>query len=430
MGAGRPPAAPQPRTRLPTQGDPQVGGPVGGRAFASLAGREFRWYWAATVAYYVGFFGDQLARNWLAFEITGSALLLGVVVVSQGVPQALLGVLGGALADRFPKRQLLLAAQMLLAAAALVQCGLLVTGLTQYWHVVLLAVVNGIAVGLSLPGRLSYVGELVSEQEFVGAYGLYYVANSTMRVAGPALGGIMTAAMSVTGAYAMIAAAHLVALALLLGVRAPAPSARNDGGNFLGDLAGTFRFGLSSRPILILMGAELGIVFFAFSSINMMPVFAARVFDVGAGGLGTLLSAVGIGGVAGSLLVTAAGGIDRKPLLLLGAGAAQGVALILFALAPQFTVAVGLALVLGIASSAYTTLNSTMFQLNAPPGMRGRVMSLYMMGQALQPIGVVPVSTLSDTFGVQPAVMAAGGLLVLFMGATAALFADFRRARV
>ncbi|MEK7216402.1 MAG: MFS transporter, partial [Chloroflexota bacterium] len=127
-----------------------------GRPFGVLGVESFRWYWIATVAYYIGFFGDQLARNWLAYEMTGSALLLGLVVVSQGVPQALLAVIGGTLADRVPKKRLLVASQVLLAAAAVTQSGLLLLHLTQYWHVVGVALVNGVAVGLSLPARLSF----------------------------------------------------------------------------------------------------------------------------------------------------------------------------------------------------------------------------------------------------------------------------------
>ena len=161
-----------------------------GRTFGVFGITSFRWYWIATVAYYIGFFGDQLARNWLAYQMTGSALLLGYVVVSQGVPQALLAVVGGTLADRIPKKRLLVVSQLLLAAVAVTQSTLLLLHLTQYWHVVALALLNGAAVGLSLPARLSFVGEVVSKDDFVPAYSLYYVANSTMRVAGPAMGGI------------------------------------------------------------------------------------------------------------------------------------------------------------------------------------------------------------------------------------------------
>ena len=412
---------------------PAAPGPLSrrfGRSFGVLGVRNFRWYWIATVAYYVGFFGDQLARNWLAYHMTGSALLLGYVVVSQGVPQALLAVIGGTLADRVPKKRLLVVSQVLLAAAAVTQSGLLLLHLTQYWHVVGLALVNGAAVGLSLPARLSFVGEVVSKDDFVPAYSLYYVANSTMRVAGPAIGGIVTAVAGVTGVYVVIAAAHVVALVLLFRVQEQTAAPAKSGSSFFQDLVRTYQFALGSPTILILMSAALGIVCFSFSSLNLMPVFAAKEFDAGAGGLGTLLAAVGVGGIVGSFLIAATGGVQRKPLLLLMAGAGEGVALMLFAALPVFWMAVVVAGTVGVGSAIYTTLNSTMFQLNAPANMRGRVMSLYMLSQALQPVGVLPVSILADSVGVRIAVITAGGLLVCFMAVVGAAFPRFRQARM
>ena len=401
-----------------------------GTTFGVLGIRDFRWYWLATVAYYIGFFTEILARGWLAYEMTQSAVLLGVVVVSQGVPQALLAVLGGVLADRVKKRTLIMCAQGVLTLSAITLAVLVVTGVIAYWQLVALSLVTGVSVGLSLPARLAFVSELVPGDRFVRAYSLYYVANNTMRVGGPAVGGIVTAFLGIGVTFLLIAVAHGICFSLLLAARLSEAERPPQVRPILRDLAETFAFASRTPVILILMLTELGIVFFVFSSINLMPVFASAVFNAGPAGLGTLLSSVGVGGLIGSVFVAAIGGTRRKSLLLLYAGVFQGMMLFLLAGAPALQLAALAAGLVGFGNAIYVTINSTMFQLNSPPEMRGRVTSLYLLGQAFQPIGVAPLSVLADSVGIQIAVAGAGGILICFMIGISLGFPNFRRLQV
>ena len=401
-----------------------------GTTFGVLGIRDFRWYWLATVAYYIGFFTEILARGWLAYELTQSAVLLGVVVVSQGVPQALLAVLGGVLADRVKKRTLIMCAQGVLTLSAITLAVLVVTGVIAYWQLVALSLVTGVSVGLSLPARLAFVSELVPGDRFVRAYSLYYVANNTMRVGGPAVGGIVTAFLGIGVTFLLIAVAHGICFSLLLAARLSEAERPPQVRPILRDLAETFAFASRTPVILILMLTELGIVFFVFSSINLMPVFASAVFNAGPAGLGTLLSSVGVGGLIGSVFVAAIGGTRRKSLVLLYAGVFQGMMLFLLAGAPALQLAALAAGLVGFGNAIYVTINSTMFQLNSPPEMRGRVTSLYLLGQAFQPIGVAPLSVLADSVGIQIAVAGAGGILICFMIGISLGFPNFRRLQV
>ena len=398
-----------------------------GTTFGVLGIRDFRWYWLSTVSYYIGFFTEILARGWLAYELTQSAVLLGVVVVSQGVPQALLAVLGGVLADRVKKRTLIMSAQGVLTLSATTLAALVITGAIAYWQLVALSLVAGVSIGLSLPARLAFVSELVPGDRFVRAYSLYYVANNTMRVGGPAVGGIVTAFLGIGVTFLLIAVAHGICFSLLLAARLSEAERPPHVRPILRDLAETFAFASRTPVILILMLTELGIVFFVFSSINLMPVFASAVFNAGPAGLGTLLSSVGVGGLIGSVFVAAIGGTRRKSLVLLSAGVFQGMMLFLLAGAPALQLAALAAGLVGFGNAIYVTINSTMFQLNSPPEMRGRVTSLYLLGQALQPIGVAPLSVLADSVGIQIAVAGAGGILICFMIGISLGFPNFRR---
>lgn len=404
-----------------------------GDTFIVFQETNYLLYWLASFFYYTGLFTDQFARGYLAYELTGSAVMLGAVVVSQGFPQAAIAVLGGTLADRVPKRTLLLWAQVVLALAGGVLLFLLYTDSVEVWHLVVLSVVKGLAIGLSLPGRLSMVSEVVPTEQFSKGYGLYYVALNTMRIGGPGVGGTVTALMGIEGAILIITIAEVLGFVVLLFVKGGVKqedAVVKERPPLIKDMWETFVFARNTPIILVLMGAEVGLVFFSFSATQMMPVFASAVYNAGATGLGNLLAILGVGGLLGSFAAAVAGGARRKPLLLLSDGVLLGVMLIVFANAPFFTAALILAVPLGFVQAIYTTLNSTLFQISAPPEMRGRAMSLYTLGQLLQPVGVIPLSAIADTAGVRLAVTVAGGLLMCHMAATALLFPTFRRQRV
>jgi predicted MFS family arabinose efflux permease len=320
-------------------------------------------------------------------------------------------------------------AQILLASNKAVLFLLVISGQIEFWHLAVTGLINGCAVGFSLPGRLSFVAEVVPEEKFTQAYGLYYVALNTMRIGGPAVGGIVIAVSGAEGAYAIITVAQTLALVFLFfvhGRQAAPPKATTP---FWKDMGSIFTLAISSPTILILMGAHLGITFFVSSSTALLPVFAKEVYGLGASGLGQFQAAIGIGGLLGALIIASLGNLERKALLLLLAGTVQGLVLMLFASMSVFYLGLIVLVSVGFAQAVYTTINSTLFQQSPPPDMRGRAMSLYMLGNALQPLGVLPVSSAADSFGVQSTVAVAASLLIVYMALVAVAFPRFRSLR-
>jgi predicted MFS family arabinose efflux permease len=160
-----------------------------------------------------------------------------------------------------------------------------------------------------------------------------------------------------------------------------------------------------------------------------MPVFAERVFAVGAEGLGVLMASAGVGSLLGSIAVAALAGFRRPAVLQLGVGVLFGAALLGFALAPSFLVAVALLLVVGFASAAYTAINNTLVLANAEPRLHGRVMSVYLITFAVSPVAALPMSWLADWLGA-PLTVAGGGLIVAAVVAGfAALYPAYRSIR-
>ena len=402
-------------------------------ALSVFADPNYRWYWIGSFGYYTGLHMEMTARAQLAYDLSGSAMMLGVAAISQGLPSTLMSILGGTLADRWPKRKMLLVAQMMLAVSGVLMFALLATGLIEFWHLVVIGVLRGLTTGFSLPARLSMVSEVVPENQFLKAYSLYYVALNTMRIGGPSIAGIL---IGLTGgttlAFLIIGIAHIVGLFALLPVRSLRLAQGKRRESILQDIGGMFSFAWSSATIMVLLGAEMGISLFA-SSVNnsLLPIFSQEVFHQPRGvGLATLQAAAGGGGLVGSMLITAVSSTNRKPLMLLTVGMVYGSVLILFANSPIFFMATATIGLVGVCQASYTTLNSTLFQLNSPPEMRGRATTLYLLGNAASPIGTLPIGYFSDMIGVQTVVTITGSLLIAYMLSVAVLFPAFRRKEI
>jgi MFS family permease len=185
----------------------------------------------------------------------------------------------------------------------------------------------------------------------------------------------------------------------------------------------------SSPVLLALLGLAFVPLFFGMPYQMLMPVFAERVFDVGAAGLGMLMAAAGVGALAGSLFVAAVTHHARPALFQLALGVAFGLGLVGFALAPVFALAVACLMVVGFASASYTALNNTLLLSNTEPRLYGRVMSIYMFTFAVMPLGTMPAAWLADHIGGR-ATVAAGGLIVAAaVVAVALLYRPYRHIR-
>jgi hypothetical protein len=181
--------------------------------------------------------------------------------------------------------------------------------------------------------------------------------------------------------------------------------------------------------LLALLGLALVTVFFGMPYQQLMPVFSERVLMVGAAGLGVLMAAVGVGSLAGSLAVAAMAGVRQPALLQLGLGVGFGLALVGFALAPVYPVAVVMLVIVGFASSAYTTINSTLIMSNTEPRLYGRVMSVYLLTFAVMPLAAVPMAWLADQVGGRATIAAAGLVVALTMVVVALAFPAYRSIR-
>ena len=388
--------------------------------FSSLENRGYRWYWLSSMASYAAMQMQIVVRGWLVYDLTDSALALGLVSFAVGVPLLLLSPYGGAIADRVDKRRLIIISQVLTAVATLVVAVLIAIDAIAF-------VVSGIILAFNLPSRQAIIPELVGQGQIMNAVALGSGAMNLNRVVAPALGGVLAGALGIGAVYYIIVACYVVAVAFLFLVPPLRTQVRDPHTTVFGAIGEGLRYVRRSPVLLQLLLMAMIPIAFGMPYQMLMPVFAADVLDVGPSGLGYLMGAAGIGALAGSLYVASLSDLRRKGLLLLIAAVMFGVFLVLFSQSTLFYLSLFLLLGVGMASSSYMAANNTLLLIHAEDRVRGRVMSLYMMTIGLYPMAVLPMAAIAESVGAPVAVAVGGGILVLFTLAMAAARPALRR---
>ena len=386
--------------------------------FRSLSNRNYRLYASGAVVSNVGTWMQRVAQDWLVLQLThNSGTALGITTGLQFLPILLLSPYAGLVADRFPKRRLLQVTQLMLAVPALVLGLLAVTGVAQSWHVYALAFVFGIGSAFDAPARQSFVSEIVGPEDLTNAVGLNSASFNLARMIGPALAGLLIAALGsgipATGAVIMVNAVSYAAVILSLqrmrerDLNPALPTRRHKG-----MIRDGVRYTLA-RPDLMLI---LTIVFFAGTfGLNFQltsALMSTEVFHKGAGEYGLLGTTLAIGSLAGALL--AARRVRVRHRLVILAAMVFGVAEIVAGLLPSYLAFAVWTPVIGIASLTMITSANATFQMSVVPEMRGRVMALYMMVfMGGTPIGSPIVGWVGQTFGARWTLLGGGAATIL-----------------
>ncbi len=399
------------------------------RTFASLRESVYRWFWSGLLAYYLAFQMDMIARGYLAFDLTGSATALGTVSIAWGMPLLLLSLVGGAVADRVEKRDLLLATQAAQAMAALTIAILVQTDLIQIWHMVVMGFFMGVVWSFAIPARQAMVPELVSEHRLMNALALNNSAMNTTRILGPSLAGGLIAVpfFGVAGVFYVIAVLYTASGLTLLRVPRSGLAATRRHEPIWQGIATGLRYVVSSPALTVLIGIACVAIILGMPYVILLPAFAEEVHDVGAVGLGLMSAVIGVGAITGSLLIAYFSGYPHRAMVQLVLGVAFGVGVLLFGGAPTFALALPALALVGLTFNGYMTINNTLIFSHAQRELHGRVMSVYMLTWSLMPLAALPMSILADAVGPQPTVATAGGLVALFIAGVALFYPAYRK---
>jgi MFS family permease len=384
-----------------------------GRTFEALRIPNYRIFFVGQLVSLTGTGMQQVAQAWLVLTLTDSPLALGTVIMLQFLPNLLFSLLGGVLADRMPKRRLMLVSQSVGAGQALALALLTATGQIQLWHVYVLAAVLGSANALDTPTRHSFVTELVGREQLPNAMSLNSTLSNTTRVIGPALGSLALVTFGLAGCFFLNAASFAVVIGALLLLRpdrffqVPAPPR----GSLLGQVREGLGYALRTPEVMVVL-IELAVLgsFSALTIITVvLPLLARYTLDAGPTGLGALNSALGAGALVASLWM--AYGRRTSQRVLLTMAAALGALLFLASLSRWFPVTAALVAGIGFTSITFFVTANTRLQLHGPDELRGRLASLYtFLTYGATPAGGLIVGGLAERWGVAPTLVLMSGV--------------------
>lgn len=375
--------------------------------FASLRIANYRLFAGSHLVAVIAMWMQRIAQDWLVFELSGSATAVGITVALQFAPMLLLGPYGGILADRYSKRAILMISQSVAGGLAALMAVLALTGIIAVWHIYLIALVLGLVVVVDNPARQVFVNELVGPAHLRNAISLNSSIFQLGGMLGPAISGVLIAAVGGGWAFAANAVAcggTIVALAMLKTdqlTRTP-PVAKGKG-----QLREGLRYVLKKPGIFwtSVMGAFVSV--FAMSSPVLMVAFADHVFNTGASGYGLLNTLIASGALIGALAST-----RRRTLRLRGvisAAGAFGLVMALSAFAPSMELFAVFMVAAGFCCLLFLTSANQLVQMATNLSIRGRVMSLYVMvligGQA---IGGPMIGWLAENIGPHQTIFIAG----------------------
>lgn len=388
-------------------------------SFSALSFRDFRLFWFGQLISLSGTWMQSVAQGWLVYSLTKSPFYLGLVAAASSVPILLFTLIGGVLADRFHKKNILLLTQGLSIIPALLLGILTSMGVATVWHVALLAFFLGTINAIDIPTRQSFLAEMVGKGHIVNAIALNSAAFNGARIIGPMIAGMSIAYLGIPACFFINALSFFAVIFALSKINIKGEIRVSSEGVFRDFIKG-MDFIKSNRDFInvIVLIAVFSLVGLPY--ITLLPVFAAEVFQEGAKGFGFLVGASGIGALAAALYIAAKGNIMDKTRFMSWSGLCFSFALLIFALSENFWFSLFVIMLGGWGMVSYLASANSYLQVSVPDELRGRIMSVYsFVFLGTVPIGNAIMGIVADIIGTTNAVLASGIICV----AASALFA-------
>lgn len=401
----------------------QPRGPTPGRigtaitdALPALAYRDFRIFWFGQVVSLTGTWIQSVAQQWLVLQLTGSAFKLGLVTTVQFTPILLLSLIGGAVVDRVSRRNLLLLTQVVSLLLALLLGVLVQTGTVQYWHVLVIAALLGTVNAFYTPARQAFVPQLVDRKTLLNAVALNSTIFNAARVIGPALGGLLIAAIGLAPDFYLNAASYVAVIVGLLMI-GPRPVTQQEGkrDTLWQNMVEGWRYIVATPTVYVIL-ALIGVAsIFALNFTILLPLFARNILHVGSAGYGILMASWGLGSLSAALLLAFFSREDlARPFIYVGS-TAFSILEIAFAFSHLYALSIALLVCIGFFVVLFTTTANTRVLSLTPTHLQGRVMSFYsLMFLGVTPFGSLFAGTVAERAGAPPAMLIGAAITLVF----------------
>jgi MFS family permease len=409
--------------------------------FRALRHRNYRLFFFGQLISLIGTWMQTIAQQWLVYRLTGSATMLGMISLLGVLPLLPMSLWGGSLADRFPRRSIILVTQTIMMVLAFLLAALTWTGAVQVWQVMVLAVALAAASAVDVPARQAFIVEMVEgKEDLTSGIALNSAIFNGARAVGPALAGVAVATTGEAGAFFVNGVSFVAVIVALLMMRVPnrpRPSRQPALASHLGEAVHYVR---GQQVVMVLISLVAVSAFLSMPYSTLMPVFASDVLNRSAQPVldfvcnqaralgvscqspdaltyGLLMAATGLGAVMGALFVASSPPDARRGRMLTLGNLGFPALVVLVALSRSFSLSLVLLVGVGFSFVAQNALANTLIQVIVPDELRGRVMSFYsLMFQGMMRLGGMQAGLMGDKFGA-PFAVAIGGLVCLAYGA-------------
>lgn len=385
------------------------------KTFSALRFRNFRLFWTGQSLSLIGTWMQNIGQAWLVLKLTNSSFLLGLSVTVQYLPLLFLSVFAGSIVDRFRKRQVVIITQSSMAVLALIMGILTVTGVIQYWHVLVLAMFMGLATTFDVPARQSFMIYLVGRDDLMNAISLNSAIFNMARLIGPAIAGLLIAKVGIAPTFFLNSASFLAVIGGLLLIDVDGSPGASVAKNIFESMKEGLRYIRNNEVVFNVISLLAILSLFSINFSVLIPLFAKLVLHQNAAGFGFLMSSMGLGALTGAIFVAFISRYGPKNSIIAAGALIMTLFQIVLSFTQTFHAAVAALFITGLGVIMFTASSNTAVQLNTPDELRGRVMSVY----ALVFLGVTPVGS----FLAGSIASLTGTRIAIFAGAAAGLAA-------
>lgn len=381
--------------------------------FRAFRHANYRRFWFGMLISLIGTWMQGTAQSFLVYEMTGSALQTATVMVAFALPSLLFSVFGGAIADRYDRRRLLVGTQISFMTSAAILAALTLAGLVQVWHILVLAFASGVTMAIDAPTRQAMLSALVDREDLQNAIALNAVVFNGSRIFGPVLAGIVYKVGGPGWAFALNAVSYLAVIWPLVRMRLVPDAGRAAVASMIAEIRDGLRYVRSHTAVRSLLLLVAGVGAFGFAWMVLAPAFTVSVLGMGPMENGYLLTATGIGATAGALTVATLRGFRRPGVFVLTCATLAGLTLALFSFTRTLPAALVVLAMVGFFLTAFMSSANGTIQSLVEDRYRGRVMSLYTLALiGSGPAGSLLAGSVADAVSV-PASLAVNGALVV-----------------
>jgi MFS family permease len=384
--------------------------------FRAFKYRNYRLFFTGQGLSAMGTLMQQMAQGWLVYRLTDSPLMLGIVAFAGQVPAFFLTPMAGLLSDRYDRRSIILIADVVQMLQAFILAALVLTGIVQPWHIIILSVVLGAAGAFEMTTRHSFVPQIVENKEDLGnVIALNSMMFNLARLIGPALAGIVVAWAGEGPCFIINGVSFIAVIAalLMMDVKKRVYAGRKD---LFRELKEGFSYVVEFVPLRIIIALMAFVSLTGSSVLVLLPVFARDILHGGPRLFGFLIGAIGLGAMLGALYmasrktVRGLGDVIFVALFLFGGG------LVALSFAGSLGIALAFLMVVGLGTMMHMASSNTIIQTVADDDKRGRVMSLYILSfSGFVPLGNLIAGSAAKAFGVRH-VAACAGILTFGAG--------------